>query len=73
MRSLPGVSLYALVIIEGFGVSGTVAFPADLGPICRALDKRHGDQDTTLQFGRRNWLERELSEQADGVGPPSGD
>ena len=27
-----------------------------LGPVCHALGKQHGDQNTTLQFGRRNWL-----------------
>lgn len=56
VRSLPGVDWYALVIIEGFGVSGVAAFPWVLGPVCQALGKRHGDQDTTLQLGRRNWL-----------------
>ena len=28
---------------------------ADLTPIGAALGKRHGDQQTTLQFTRRNW------------------
>jgi hypothetical protein len=56
VRSLPGVDWYALVILEGFKVSGVAAFPPGLGPICRALGKQHGDQDTTLQFVRRNWL-----------------
>jgi hypothetical protein len=56
VRSLPGVAWYALVVIEGFRVSGVVAFPPGLGPICRALGKQHGDQDMTLQFGRSNWL-----------------
>lgn len=56
VRSLPGVDWYVLVIIEGFRVSGVAAFPSGLGPICQALGKKHGDQDTTLQFGRRNWL-----------------
>jgi hypothetical protein len=56
VRSVAGVNWYALVIIEGFQVSGVTAFPAALGPVCRALGKRHPDQDTTLQFCRRNWL-----------------
>jgi hypothetical protein len=56
VRSLPDVDWYALVIIEGFKVSGVAAFPPGLGPLCRALGKQHGEQDTTLQFGRRNWL-----------------
>jgi hypothetical protein len=56
VRSLPGVDWYVLVIIEGFRVSGVAAFPSGLGPICQALGKKHGDQDTTLQFGRHNWL-----------------
>jgi len=56
VRSLPGVDWYALVIIEGFKVSGVAAFPPRLGGVCHALGKQHGDQDTTLQFGRRNWL-----------------
>lgn len=56
MRSVPGVDWYALVIIEGFQVSGVAVFPAALGPVCRALGKRHPGQDTMLQFGRRNWL-----------------
>jgi hypothetical protein len=56
VRSAPGVEWYALVIIEGFQVSGVTAFPAVLAPVCRALGKRHPNQDTTLQFGRRNWL-----------------
>jgi hypothetical protein len=50
------VNWYVLVIIEGFRVSGVAAFPPGLGPICQALSKKHGDQDTTLQFGQRNWL-----------------
>lgn len=56
VHSQPGVDWYALVIIEGFQVSGVAAFPARLGLICQALGKRHDNQDTTLQFGRRNWL-----------------
>ncbi|WP_034273171.1 hypothetical protein [Haloechinothrix halophila] len=56
VRSVPGVDWYALVIFEGFRVSGIVAFPSELGAICGALGKRHGEQETTLQFGRRNWL-----------------
>lgn len=56
MRSVPGVDWYALVIIEGFQVSGVAAFPRTLGPICHALGKRHPDQDTALQFGHRNRL-----------------
>jgi hypothetical protein len=56
VRSAPGVDWYALVIIEGFRVSGVAAFPGALAPVCRALGKRHPNQDTTLQFGRRNWL-----------------
>jgi hypothetical protein len=56
VRSVPGVDWYALVIIEGFQVSGVAAFPAALAPVCQALGKRHPGQDTTLQFGRRNWL-----------------
>lgn len=56
VRSLPGVEWYALVIIEGFQVSGVAAFSPTLGPVCRALGKQHGGQDSTLQFGRRNWL-----------------
>lgn len=56
VRSVAGVDWYALVIIEGFRVSGVTAFPAALGPVCRTLGKRHPHQDTTLQFGRRNWL-----------------
>jgi hypothetical protein len=56
IKSVPGVDWYALVIFEGFRVSGVAVFPAGLGPICRALGKRHPNQDTTLQFGRRNWL-----------------
>ena len=56
VRSLPGVEWYALVIIEGFKVSGVAAFPPMLGAVGHALGKQHDDQDTTLQFGRRNWL-----------------
>jgi hypothetical protein len=56
VRSLRGVEWYALVIIEGFKVSGVAAFPPMLGAVCRALGKKHGDQDTTLQFTRRNWF-----------------
>ena len=37
VRSLPNVEWYALVIIEGFKVSGVAAFPPALGPVCRAL------------------------------------
>jgi hypothetical protein len=55
VRSVPGVDWYALVIIEGFQVSGVAAFPAAVGQVCRALGKRHPDQESTLQFGRRNW------------------
>jgi hypothetical protein len=55
VRSLPGVDWYALVIFEGFRVSGIAAFPPVLGPICRALGKRHGGPDQTLQLGRHNW------------------
>ena len=54
VRSLPGVDWYVLVIIEGFKVSGVAAFPPRLGAVCHALGKQHGDQDATLQFGRRN-------------------
>jgi hypothetical protein len=50
------VDWYVLVIFEGFQVSGFAAFPTLLGPICWALGKRHGNQDMTLQLGRRNWL-----------------
>jgi hypothetical protein len=32
-----GVDWYALVIIEGFQVSGVTAFPAAPDPICRGL------------------------------------
>jgi hypothetical protein len=39
VRSAPGVDWYALVIIEGFQVSGVAAFPAALAPICHALGK----------------------------------
>ena len=56
VRSLRVVDWCALVIIEGFEVSGVAAFPPILGAVCRALGKQHGDQDTTLQLGRRNWL-----------------
>jgi hypothetical protein len=56
VRSLLNVEWYALVIIEGFKVSGVAAFPSTLGPVCHALGKQHGNQDTTMQFGRRNWL-----------------
>jgi hypothetical protein len=56
VRCAPRVEWYALVIIEGFQVSGVLAFPAALGLVCRALSKRHPRQDTELQFGRRNWL-----------------
>lgn len=56
VRSAPGTDWYALVIIEGFQVSGVAAFPSALGPVCQALGKRHPDQATTLQLGRRNWL-----------------
>lgn len=49
------VHWYVLVIIEGFGVSGVLAFPADLRSIGAALGKRHPGQDITLQFTRTNW------------------
>ena len=69
VRSFPGVDWYALVIIEGFLVSGVAAFPAALGPVCRALGKRHPDQDATLQFGRRNWLaSRDAPDRFRGLG-----
>lgn len=42
------------MIIEGFQVSGATAFLAALAPVCRALG--NPNQDTRLQFGRRNWL-----------------
>jgi hypothetical protein len=49
------VDWYVLVIIEGFAVSGVLAFPADLASIGAALGKRHPSQDTTLQFTHANW------------------
>lgn len=55
VRMPPGVDWYALVVFEGFTVSGLIMFPANLAPVCAALGKKHRDQATTLQFGRRNW------------------
>jgi hypothetical protein len=53
---IPGVALYALVLLEAFAVTGVVVFPTDnLGSGCAALAKRHPDQDEQLQFTRRNW------------------
>ncbi len=53
---IPGVELYALVILEAFAVVGVAVFRwGDLAPICSALGKRHPDQGEQLQFTRRNW------------------
>ncbi len=54
--SIPGVALYALVLIEAFAIVGVLVFPTDdLAPICSVLGKRHPQQDQQLQFTRRNW------------------
>jgi hypothetical protein len=46
---------YALVLFEAFEPVGVLMFPAQLSAICAALGKRHGNQDTSVQFTRRNW------------------
>lgn len=55
VRVLPGMDRYALVLFESFSVAGVVMFPQELTAIGAALGKRHGNQDVTLQFTRRNW------------------
>lgn len=56
VRMPRGLDWYALVIMEGFAVAGVVMFRAGLRPVYEALGKKHPHPDTTLQFGRRNWL-----------------
>jgi hypothetical protein len=55
VKSVPGVQWYVLVLLEAFDVTGVIAFPPDLTVICASLGKRHGVQERTLQFTRRNW------------------
>jgi hypothetical protein len=55
VRTMPGADRYALVLFEAFTVTGVLMFPPDLTLIGRALRKRHGSQDLTLQFTRSNW------------------
>lgn len=46
---------WALVIFLDLMPKAVYLFPsADLTPICQALGKRHGNQDTTLQFTKNN-------------------
>lgn len=52
----PGVNRYALVLFEAFEPIGALMFPAELAAIGQALAKRHGNQESSLQFTRRNWL-----------------
>lgn len=50
------VDLYALVIYEDFCVAGVLVVPCtELAAVGALLGKRHGRQDETLQFTRRNW------------------
>lgn len=55
VRNLPGADRYALVLFEAFEAVAVLMFPTDLTAVGAALGKRHGDQQATLQFTRRNW------------------
>jgi hypothetical protein len=69
VASIDGVDWYVVVLFEAFDVVGVAGFPSDLAEVCRRLGKRHGDQDRTLQFTRRNWLSiRESPQQFVDVG-----
>jgi hypothetical protein len=63
VRSVAGVDRYALVVLEDLAVSAVLVFPADLARVGALLGKRHGDQATTLQFTRQDFL-RLLSDRA---------
>lgn len=52
---VPGVDLYALVIIEDLQVSAILVFPNELTLIGRALGKRHPNQSSSLQLTRRDF------------------
>ncbi|GEM_PF-592014 len=56
VRSVDGVDRYALVILEGLEVSAVVVLPADLSRVGALLHKRHGDQATTLQLTRQDYV-----------------
>jgi hypothetical protein len=56
VRAIPGVTWYALVVVENFSVVSVVAFPlATLTAVGAALRKRHPDQDVRLDFTRANF------------------
>jgi hypothetical protein len=49
---------YALVVVEALDPRHVIIFRrAGLAEVCRALGKRHPDQDRTLQLTRRNYLQ----------------
>lgn len=56
VSSVAGVDRYALVVLEDLTVSAVLVFPGDLTRVGVLLDKRHGDQATTLQFTRRDFV-----------------
>jgi len=56
IRSAAGADRYALVILEDLTVSAVVVFPTDLSRAGVHLGKRHGDQATTLQITRQDFI-----------------
>lgn len=60
----PTVDEYALVIFVALQLETVLVFPKEtLGQVCTLLAKAHPNQDTTLQFTRRNY-ETILSEKS---------
>jgi hypothetical protein len=52
----PGCDRYALLVVEDLDARSMLVFSREgLSAVCAALGKRHGDQDTTLQFTRANY------------------
>jgi hypothetical protein len=56
VRSVTGVDRYALVVLEDLAVSAVLVFPGELTRVGALLGKRHGDQATTLQFTRQDYI-----------------
>lgn len=55
VTSLPGVDRYALVVFDAFVPQAVIVFPNDLTAVCKALGKKHPDQDRVLQFTQANY------------------